>query len=402
MNEALGRQATQLLEAYLASLESRTPVSPEDYIARCPARDRDALRLAIEGALFLRANYAPSLVNEDMLHRAQERISHIIRARSAAAAATPTPSPTVPLQGTRTILSRLSALLGISPPQDAPPLSLLAPAMFARGSSPTASSSALPLTARAYDKRAAANANHLLHEFEDPPPPIDPRTLAEAIGILVIEEPTEDGDGCVLIDGDIAGILVNASVRNEGRKRFTVAHELGHVRLHSHQVTYRVESLADIESQSTDRMEREANAFATELLMPEYSVRQYAHNHPSFELIEQLAELHATSLTAAAIRAVSISDFACALVSIRAGAVAWVVRSAHWSNYFIPVGLHPSRETQAYDVIHGLPTEDHFESTDAVLWAPDYRGPRDAELLEHSRRLTSDTILTLLRDPRTP
>ena len=57
------------------------------------------------------------------------------------------------------------------------------------------------------------------------------------------------------------------------RKRFTIAHELGHLLLHEHSLVhvdsgFRVRLRSGQSSEGTDRDEMEANRFAAELLMP--------------------------------------------------------------------------------------------------------------------------------------
>ena len=78
-------------------------------------------------------------------------------------------------------------------------------------------------------------------------------------------------------------ILVNAAEATNGdvptrRHRFTIAHELGHWICHAHQDVEEQQSTfcrsRDL-SQDADRdLEREANVFGAELLMPEAAVRE--------------------------------------------------------------------------------------------------------------------------------
>lgn len=82
----------------------------------------------------------------------------------------------------------------------------------------------------------------------------------EAAGCVVIEEDfgTTRVDGLSQWIGDHPVILVNSGLVAD-RKRLTLAHELGHLCLHS--------------SVATADMEEEANAFAAEFLMPEHVIR---------------------------------------------------------------------------------------------------------------------------------
>ncbi|WJH25428.1 helix-turn-helix domain-containing protein [Pseudarthrobacter defluvii] len=81
----------------------------------------------------------------------------------------------------------------------------------------------------------------------------------EAAGVLVIEEDfgTRRMDGLSQWASEYPVILLNASLPTD-RKRLTLAHELGHLVLHS--------NYADLD------MEEQANQFAAEFLMPERAI----------------------------------------------------------------------------------------------------------------------------------
>lgn len=105
------------------------------------------------------------------------------------------------------------------------------------------------------------------------PVPVD--RIARRLGVRLKYAPL-DGElsGMAYISGGVSIIGVN-SLHASTRQRFTLAHELGHIRLHSDLLeqgvhldhgTLRRDWLA---AQGTDPREVEANAFASELLMPE-------------------------------------------------------------------------------------------------------------------------------------
>ena len=80
------------------------------------------------------------------------------------------------------------------------------------------------------------------------------------------------------------------------RQRFSAGHELGHiVREHDQRVLSRRGMLRYIRE---PQYEREANVFASELLMPEFLLRQYGYLHP-----KQIACICGVSLQTAVIRA---------------------------------------------------------------------------------------------------
>lgn len=104
------------------------------------------------------------------------------------------------------------------------------------------------------------------------PIPLD--RIVRGLGVRVQYAPL-DGElsGMAFIKDGVGVIGVN-SLHSPNRQRFTLAHELGHIRLHRQQLengvhvdkgSLRRDSLA---SQGTDATEIEANNFAAELLMP--------------------------------------------------------------------------------------------------------------------------------------
>lgn len=92
--------------------------------------------------------------------------------------------------------------------------------------------------------------------------------VIENLGVKVIEMPFQVS-GCfgftLKLDERRVAIVVNTD-KNISRERrlFTLAHELGHILLHSHGP-----SIEDMDDESAEKSENEANAFAASLLMPE-------------------------------------------------------------------------------------------------------------------------------------
>ena len=130
---------------------------------------------------------------------------------------------------------------------------------------------------RAHDLRAAYLATYAADEI-----PVPVESIAEDLLGLRIEE-RDLGDCSGMLVPAERLIVVNAAEAMSGetptrRHRFTIAHELGHWICHAHdslgeeQPTYcRSQDI----SQDTDRdLEREANVFGAELLMPEAAVRE--------------------------------------------------------------------------------------------------------------------------------
>ena len=122
---------------------------------------------------------------------------------------------------------------------------------------------------------ARADARALIVECGIVATPVPVERIARRLGIKVKYAPL-DGDlsGMAYIADGVSIIGVNA-LHPSSRQRFTLAHELGHIRRHADLLregvhldhgTLRRDWLS---SHGTDPREIEANAFASELLMPE-------------------------------------------------------------------------------------------------------------------------------------
>jgi len=102
------------------------------------------------------------------------------------------------------------------------------------------------------------------------------REIAESFDLKVVENPFPGNvSGMLFRKGGRAVIGVNGA-HSPTRKRFTIAHELGHYLLHEGNEfvdQVRVDFRDDRSSAGTLEQEVQANGFAAELLMPEQLVR---------------------------------------------------------------------------------------------------------------------------------
>lgn len=101
----------------------------------------------------------------------------------------------------------------------------------------------------------------------------------EGVAAEDIGNPADKLAGFVFRSGRVGWAFVNAA-EIVGRRRFTAAHELGHFVLHRETMgRFRAdtdETLQEADGALADQMEREANRFAAELLMPEEVCRRRA------------------------------------------------------------------------------------------------------------------------------
>jgi hypothetical protein len=149
---------------------------------------------------------------------------------------------------------------------------------------------------------------------------VDPFVIARSRDIDVRPKPDTAGgvSGMLLRHGDAFGIVYATHIPSEGFQRFSVAHELGHYFLDGH-----IDYILPIDGVHTsyagfvsaDPYELEADCFAAGLLMPEPPFKQALRRHnPGLAVVESLAGLCKTSLTATAIRYAELTDDAVAVV----------------------------------------------------------------------------------------
>jgi Zn-dependent peptidase ImmA (M78 family) len=151
--------------------------------------------------------------------------------------------------------------------------------------------------------------------------------IAEEFGIDVLYRPAESYDGALLRirDAQRGCIVINSRIREESRKRFTLAHEMGHFVLPSQQEVSAPCKQQRIENWDADlyRPELEANRFAAEILMPRGLVAEFVQSEPSLESIRSIAQLCGTSLTASAVRLITLTPHRAAVVWSQNQKILW-------------------------------------------------------------------------------
>jgi Zn-dependent peptidase ImmA (M78 family) len=130
------------------------------------------------------------------------------------------------------------------------------------------------------DPRAGVLRQRYHALFADPELPVPVQRIAEDLLGLQVLEGSDLGDVSGALYPGVREIVLNAD-EAEARKRFTLAHELGHWVCHC--VDRRDRPVfcrhQDVGLSSDRALEREANVFAAELLMPEPELRVVFASH---------------------------------------------------------------------------------------------------------------------------
>lgn len=120
-----------------------------------------------------------------------------------------------------------------------------------------------------------------MNKVTSPPVPIE--KIAKTLGLDIRMAPDHEGlSGFLVTDPDNARTIIGVNKgHHPNRRRFTIAHEIGHHVLHENESVHVDETgifkvaLRSAESSSgMDPTEIEANTFAAELLMPEQLLEQ--------------------------------------------------------------------------------------------------------------------------------
>lgn len=229
------------------------------------------------------------------------------------------------------------------------------------------------------------------------PSEIDLMAVVGFLGGLTVAEGGLDGaEGRILWGQKGAAIRIKAGLW-PGRKRFTLAHEIGHYRLHQHNPQGRFDTGHQLAIWNEANEEAEANVFAAELLMPDYLFSpRLKRQSPSFRNLDALADEFQASRLSAALQYVHYCHEQVALVFSRDGSVVWV-KAARQFPWRIRQG-QLSKDSGAGALATGNPNETgRMAPTPVYAWLSDYEYDRDHDIMEESRAIPSyGGILSLL------
>lgn len=153
-------------------------------------------------------------------------------------------------------------------------------------------------------------ALQFVNELLDFPQKANPYELCERIGLEVIPDKPINQDGYLVCCDGMKLIFISSKITNSHRRKFIVAHEIGHFLMHraglfccNHITDY---GTAVVNSSA---QENEANSFASELLLPFAELKKMLPSAPvSFSTITEIANRFDVSVTHAAMQAVRSSN----------------------------------------------------------------------------------------------
>lgn len=184
------------------------------------------------------------------------------------------------------------------------------------------------------------------------PDQIDLEAIANARGARVVHRHLDGCEARLVASAEQAVISVNSTGGYEGRRRFSLAHELAHWicdrKTGSFQCAKEVIGPQNAEAKS---VEAHANAYASQLILPDYLVGPWAHGKSTnLDVARALANDFNASLTAAAIKLAKRPMTPACIVCHSQSRLLWHQRNAAFPSEFFVLGeLH--QETDAFGIV---------------------------------------------------
>ena len=238
--------------------------------------------------------------------------------------------------------------------------------------------------------------------------PVPLEELAASVNIVDIRELEADGfEGALLTDSaKQQGVILFKVGTQGGRRRFTIAHELGHFLIPTHLGNQQC-TAADLRESRRDnahrRREAEANRFAAGLLMPKPWFCRDMERLGSADIshIEALRIRYGTSFEATANRYCELSDEACAFVFSRDGVIRYVRPNTSFPRLTSNKGDKlPIHSASARSQPGARREASEWFEVDGSVWLETERGQRAPNILEQTMYQSGGFQVSLLSVPK--
>lgn len=165
----------------------------------------------------------------------------------------------------------------------------------------------------------------LAHEIKNTFAPnlvTDVYSICKQLGIEIIEAPIKADAYLECTNGNSYIILKDAL--NDARKKFTIAHELGHFCIPWHSELMFGCDIKEMDFKN-DYMprEKEANMFAAELLMPAEEFKSFFSGEVNYIMVSELANIFDVSFQAALNRCIDLTNEDCIVICSENRYIKW-------------------------------------------------------------------------------
>ena len=220
-------------------------------------------------------------------------------------------------------------------------------------------------------------AEFIASEYEEKITPLEKITAEEDLEVFYDRYEVNSFDGMTFYDHGKFFIHLNLDNHNSPyseRGRFTLAHELGHYFIDSHRIGLKRGILKPHPSQTNQKqfysIEREADYFASCLLMPEFRFCKDVGNMKfSFEMIDYLRREYGVSRTACALRFADIGNHPIMIVYAENNQIKWSYSSEDFPYKSLINGAIVPLNTNMGDYFRTRSSNNLFETN--KVWAID-------------------------------
>lgn len=181
-------------------------------------------------------------------------------------------------------------------------------------------------------------AQEILNEYiSNPSKSIDIDFIIKELNIKVKEIDLKSGIlGASKVLGLNKLIIISPLLYNEGQKRFTLAHELGHILMHQGMSYCRRNDFNS--ALTTKEREIQANSFAAELLLPRNNIIEILRKEEiTFDLISEIANIYNMSLLSVAIRLTDLTSNKIIIIYHKEAKIIWMFKSEEAQDLYINI-----------------------------------------------------------------
>jgi Zn-dependent peptidase ImmA (M78 family) len=248
---------------------------------------------------------------------------------------------------------------------------------------------------------ATVKANLIIQEFGiTNPKEIDLEAIAYDRGLIVQEKELNGCDGRIITLNKLGFIFVNSRIREAGKKRFVIAHELGHFELNKDKNLIKIcDEAAFINWNKNGPQEKEANEFASEILFPRIMFNDFCSKQKfSKDLIIGLANYFNCSISSTALRYAEIGNIPIAVIFSQNKTVKWYRCNKSFPFQFVDIRIKVNDKSYAYDYFEGKDIPQKPEEIISDAWfQTDYNFKSNFPLSEQNIIFASyNAVLSLI------
>ena len=228
------------------------------------------------------------------------------------------------------------------------------------------------------------------------PEDIDLEAIAWTLGAAVNYRPLKNCEARI-VGSDRRAIITVNSRAIPTRRRFSIAHEIGH--WHHHRGRILLCGTRDIENPGHGPLnpEYQADQFASDLILPNFMVRPAVikMKRPTLAAVREIADAFKVSDTATLLKIIDLDQFPILAVCHDKERRRWFRRAPMIPGWWFP-REDLDAESFAFDMMFGNADENTFpRKVGAEAWF-EFKGVSRFDIQEQSFRLPNDEVLTLL------